>query len=105
MEIVENIEDTEDAENIENVKNVDFVKAPIVNIEQWNQTVLVKKKFFSDDLFWLSNIAMNVWSDSIAVSICTYLIFVIFFTKAKFLEHKIYTEKRQILPIFANFSR
>ena len=30
----------------------------------------------------------------------TYLIFVIFFTQAKFLENKIYTEKRQFLPIF-----
>ena len=32
----------------------------------------------------------------------TYLIFVIFFTRAKFLENKIYTEKRQFrkLPIF-----
>ena len=29
-----------------------------------------------------------------------YLIFVIFFTQAKFLENKIYTEKRQFLPIF-----
>ena len=26
-----------------------------------------------------------------------------FFTQAKFLENKIYTEKRQFLPIFANF--
>ena len=70
MEIVENIENIEDAENIE---NFDFVKAPIVNIfndqlKRWNHTVLIKKKRFSDDLIWLSNIAMNVWSDSIAVS-------------------------------------
>ena len=70
MEIVENIENIEDAENIE---NVDFVKAPIVNIfndqlKRWNHTVLMKKKCFSDDLIWLSNIAMNLWSDSIAVS-------------------------------------
>ena len=28
-----------------------------------------------------------------------------FFTRAKVLENKIYTEKRQILPIFANFLR
>ena len=34
----------------------------------------------------------------------TYLIFVIFFTQAKFLENKIYTEKRQILPIFRQFT-
>ena len=70
MEIVENIEDAED---IENVKNVDFVQAPIVSIfsdqlKRWNHTVLVKNKCFSDDPTWLSNIAMNVWSDSIAVS-------------------------------------
>ena len=32
-----------------------------------------------------------------------YLIFVIFFTQAKFLESKIYIEKRQFLPIFDNF--
>ena len=34
-----------------------------------------------------------------------YLIFVIFFTQAKFLENKIYTEKRQFLPISANLHR
>ena len=33
----------------------------------------------------------------------SYLIFVIFFTQAKFLENKIYTEKRQFLPIFRQF--
>ena len=32
-----------------------------------------------------------------------YLIFVIFFTQAKFLENKTYTEKRQFLPIFRQF--
>ena len=32
-----------------------------------------------------------------------YLIFVIFFTQAKFLENKIYTGKRQFLPIFRQF--
>ena len=30
---------------------------------------------------------------------CTYLIFVIFFTRAKFLENKIYTEKRQFFAL------
>ena len=34
-----------------------------------------------------------------------YLIFVIFFTQAKFLKNKIYTEKRQFLPISANLHR
>ena len=32
-----------------------------------------------------------------------YLIFVILFTQAKFLKNKIYTEKRQFLPIFCQF--
>ena len=40
---------------------------------------------------------------------CTYLIFVIFFTRAKFLENKIYTEKtrklRQNIQKIANFMR
>ena len=77
MEIVENIENIEDAEDIENVRNVDFVQAPIVSIfndqlKRWNHTVLVKKKCFSDDPTWLSNIAMNVWSDSIDVPIYIY---------------------------------
>ena len=35
----------------------------------------------------------------------SYLIFVIFFTQAKFLENRIYTEKRQFLPISANLHR
>ena len=30
---------------------------------------------------------------------CAYLIFVIFFTRAKFLENKIYTEKRQFFAL------
>ena len=34
-----------------------------------------------------------------------YLIFVIFFTQAKFLKNKIYTEKRRFLPISANLHR
>ena len=33
----------------------------------------------------------------------TYLIFVIFFAQAEFLENKIYTEERQFLPIFRQF--
>ena len=45
----------------------------------------------------------------ITFSICAYLIFVIFFTRAKFLENKIYTEKRQFFALNlqknATFSR
>ena len=33
-----------------------------------------------------------------------YLIFVIFFTQAKFLENKIYTEKRQFFANFCQFT-
>ena len=65
---------------------------------------------------------IRIFHDQFEDSIASppYLIFVIFFTQAKFLENKIYienfcqflpiyteicTEKRQFLPIFANFSR
>ena len=45
----------------------------------------------------------------IKIAIITYLIFVIFFTQAKFLENKIYTEKtrklRQNTQYIANFLR
>ena len=34
-----------------------------------------------------------------SVDVGAYLIFVIFFTRAKFLENKIYTEKRQLFAL------
>ena len=42
---------------------------------------------------------MMVMMVMIAMVMGTYLIFVIFFTLAKFLENKIYTEKRQFFAL------
>ena len=41
--------------------------------------------------------------DFLAESAVAFRVHVIFFTQAKFLENKIYTEKRQFLPIFCQF--
>ena len=49
-----------------------------------------------------SKIEVEEWDSTptyIIVLLRTYLIFVIFFTWAKFLENKIYTEKRQFFAL------
>ena len=46
----------------------------------------------------LAQVAENAWMYS-STSTRTYLIFVIFFTQAKFLENKVYTEKRQFFAL------
>ena len=43
--------------------------------------------------------AMPIWKQLISKRGFPYLIFVIFFTRAKFLENKIYTEKRQFFAL------
>jgi len=44
-------------------------------------------QFVSDTIYWPPSLAIVLY-------VASYLIFVIFFTQAKFLEDKIYTEKR-----------
>ena len=43
--------------------------------------------------------SVNSFSCSRIYCLCSYLIFVIFFTRAKFLENKIYTKKRQFFAL------
>ena len=42
---------------------------------------------------------MTFWWDKVELAFLSYHIFVIFFTRAKFLENKIYTEKRQFFAL------
>ena len=50
-------------------------------------------------IFVKRNYSIFVAKIMIARSSLAYLIFVIFFTRAKFLENKIYTEKRQFFAL------
>ena len=57
---------------------------------------------FVCDVFDWKKMIMMTWMMVVMVSVImvmTYLIFVILFTRAKFLENKIYTEKRQFFAL------